>query len=127
MLRIQGVYEVAIKVRNLAASERFYTDVLGCEVGLRDPRRPWIFLRAGAGGMIVLQEDHGDWPQQHFAFSVAERDIDAAAAELGRRGVATQGPMVHDWIPAKSLYFVDPDGHDLELCAPLPSRPTPAR
>ena len=120
MLGIRGVYEVAIKVRDLATSERFYTAVLGCEVGLRDPRRPWVFLRAGTEGMIVLQEDRGDWPQQHFAFTVAERDIDAAAAELGRQGVATAGPMIHEWIPAKSLYFADPNGHDLELCAPLP-------
>jgi catechol 2,3-dioxygenase-like lactoylglutathione lyase family enzyme len=127
MLGIRGVYEVAIKVRDLGTSERFYTTVLGCEVGLRDPKRPWIFLRAGTEGMIVLQEDPSDWPQQHFAFSVAERDIDAAAAELGRQGVATQGPMVHEWIPAKSLYFADPNGHDLELCAPLPRRPAAAR
>jgi hypothetical protein len=27
--------------------------------------------------------------------------------------------MVHDWMPARSVYFADPDGHDLELCAPL--------
>jgi catechol 2,3-dioxygenase-like lactoylglutathione lyase family enzyme len=126
MLGIRGVYEVAIKVRDLAAAERFYAGVLGFEIGLRDARRPWIFMRAGTDGMIVLQEDKGDWPQQHFDFSVAERDIDAAAAELRRRGIATEGPMVHDWIPAKSLYFADPDGHDLELCAPLPRRPSSA-
>ncbi len=120
MLGIRGVYEVAIKVRDLARAERFYVDVLGFEIGLRDARRPWIFMRAGADGMIVLQEDQGPWPQQHFAFTVAEADIDAAAAELRRRGVAIDGPMVHEWIPAKSLYFADPDGHDLEVCAPLP-------
>jgi catechol 2,3-dioxygenase-like lactoylglutathione lyase family enzyme len=120
MLGIRGVYEVAIKVRDLRRSEPFYRDVLGFEVGLRDVRRPWIFMRAGADGMIVLQEDAGEWPQQHFAFTVAARDIDAAAAELRRRGVTVEGPMVHEWIPAKSLYFPDPDGHDLELCAPLP-------
>ena len=120
MLGIRGLYEVAIKVRDLRTAEPFYRDVLGFEVGLRDARRPWIFMRAGANGMIVLQEDPGEWPQQHFAFTVAERDIDAAAAELRARGVAVEGPMVHEWIPAKSLYFADPDGHDLELCAPLP-------
>ena len=23
------------------------------------------------------------------------------------------------WMPARSIYFSDPDGHELELCAPL--------
>ena len=121
MTTIRGVYEVAIKVRSLSAAEPFYRDVLGFEVGLRDVRRPWIFMRAGSDGMIVLQEQP-DVPQQHFAFTVSEADIDVAAAELRRRGVAVEGPMLHDWIPARSLYFNDPDGHDVELCAPLPRR-----
>ena len=119
MTTIRGVYEVAIKVRDLKAAEPFYRDVLGFEVGLRDAHRPWIFMRAGSDGMIVLQEQP-DVPPQHFAFTVSEADIDAAAAELRRRGVAVEGPMVHDWIPARSVYFNDPDGHDVELCAPLP-------
>ena len=119
---IRGVYEIAIRVRDVRIAEAFYRDVLGFAVGLRDERRNWVFLRAGADGMIVLQEDKGDWPVQHFAFTVGEADIDAAAATLARRGVTIEGPMVHDWIPAKSVYFRDPDGHDLELCAPL-SRP----
>ena len=119
MLSVQGVYEVAIKVRDLRTAEPFYRDVLGFEVGLRDARRPWVFMRAGAGGMIVLQEQ-ADVPQQHFAFTVSPAAIETAADELRRRGVAVEGPIVHEWIPAKSVYFSDPDGHDVELCAPLP-------
>lgn len=120
MNAIRGIYEVAIKVRDLDRAERFYRDVLGLEEGLRDEPRRWLFLRAGgSAGMIVLQEDRGEWPTQHFAFTADAADLDQAAEQLQGRGIAIVGPMVHDWMPAKSLYFSDPDGHDLELCAPL--------
>ena len=120
MIAISGVYEVAVRVHDVGRAERFYRDVLGLAVGLREERRRWIFLRAGgAAGVIVLQEEAGDWPRQHFAFTIAESDMERAAEELRRRGVRVTGPIVHEWIPAKSLYFEDPDGHDLELCAPL--------
>ncbi len=118
MIRIRGVYEVAIRVRDLERAERFYRDVLGLAPGLRDERRPWVFLRAGSGGMIVLQEDPGEWPAQHFAFMVDEPEIERAAKHLRQRGLAVEGPTFHAWIPAHSLYFADPDGHALELCAP---------
>jgi len=79
-----------------------------------------VFLRAGGlAGMVVLQEDRGEWPRQHFAFTVTEGGLDRAIAELGRKGVALSGPVKHDWIPARSVYFTDPDGHDLELCATI--------
>ena len=120
MVAISGIYEVAVRVHDLSRSERFYRDVLGLAVGLREERRKWVFLRAGGtAGMVVLQEEPGDWPRQHFAFTVAESDIERAAEELARMGVRVAGPVVHDWIPAKSLYFDDPDGHGLELCAPI--------
>jgi lactoylglutathione lyase len=120
MLAIRGVYEVAIRVKDLPRSERFYRDMLGLEEGLRDSRRPWLFLRAGGqNGMVVLQEDKGDWPLQHLAFTVAEADIERAAATLRQQGIEVRGPVTHDWMPAKSVYFADPDGHALELCAPI--------
>lgn len=120
MLPIRGLYEVAIRVKDLSKSEAFYREILGLEVGIRDERRNLLFLRAGGqAGMVVLQEDKGIWPTQHFAFRVEEADIAAAAALLTNRGVVVEGPVYHEWMPARSVYFSDPDGHDLELCAPV--------
>ena len=120
MLPIRGLYEVAIRVKDLAKSEAFYRETLGLEVGLRDEQRRWLFLRAGRqAGMVVLQEDKGSWPTQHFAFTVEEEDIEVAATTLRQQGVRVEGPVYHAWMPAKSVYFSDPDGHDLELCAPV--------
>ena len=118
MLPISGVYEVAVRVKDLKTAEAFYREVLGLEVGIRDERRNWLFLRAGGdAGMVVLQEDRGEWPAQHFAFTIRERDLDKAVKLLKERGVDVDGPHYHEWMKATSVYFADPDGHALELCA----------
>ncbi len=116
---INGLFEVAVRVKDLPRAESFYCDVLGLEPGIRDERRNWLFLWAGGRrGMVVLQEDKGEWPLQHFAFTVSEADIDQAAASLRDRGLEVKGPVSIGWMKARSLYFSDPDGHLLELCAP---------
>ena len=85
-----------------------------------------MFLRAGGdAGMIVLQQDDGVWPIQHFAFTVDEADIERAAELLRERGVEVEGPVIHEWMPAKSIYFGDPDGNNLELVAPMRRPQTP--
>jgi lactoylglutathione lyase len=118
MLPIKGLYEVAIRVKDLARAEAFYKNVLGLKEGVRDERRNWLFLYAGGdAGMVVLQEDKGDWPTQHFAFRVSEADIDQAAAILKEKGVSVSEPVHHEWMNSVSLYFDDPDGHALELIA----------
>jgi len=119
MITLAGVYEVTFPVEDLDRAERFYVDVLGLEVGLRDEPRRWSFLRVGGdGGMVVLQETPPPWPVRHFALEVADDDLDGAVAALREAGVEITDPIVHDWMPARSAYFADPDGHDLELCAP---------
>jgi lactoylglutathione lyase len=118
MLPIKGLYEIAIKVKDLARAESFYKDVLGLTDGLRDERRNWLFLYAGGdAGMVVLQEDAGDWPKQHFAFTLLEKDIERAAGILKDKGVSVSEPVFHEWMNSVSLYFDDPDGHALELIA----------
>ncbi|MFN2494240.1 MAG: VOC family protein [Pyrinomonadaceae bacterium] len=118
MLPIKGIFEVAIRVKSLARAESFYKDVLGLEEGVRDERRNWLFLRAGGdAGMVVLQEDKGEWPTQHFAFNVNEADIQRAAALLKDKGVSVSEPVYHEWMNSVSVYFDDPDGHALELLA----------
>ena len=118
MLPIKGIYEVAIRVKDLARAERFYKDVLGLEEGLRDERRNWLFLRAGGNaGMVVLQEDKSVWPTQHFAFTVSEADIKRAAAILKDKGVKVSDLVHHQRMNSISVYFEDPDGHELELLA----------
>ena len=119
---ISGLYEVAIRVKSLPRAEAFYREVLELQVAIRDPKRPMLFLRVGAdAGMLVLQEDPGEFPKLHFAFTIADADIERAAAVLRERGLAVRGPVFHEWIPARSVYFADPDGHDLELCSPATS------
>ena len=121
MIPIRGVYEVAIRVSDLSRSEAFYCKTLGLKVGLRDEQRNWLFLRTGdSSGMIVLQEDPDSWPSQHLAFKVHESEIEQSTKKLREKGIEVEGPVLHDWIPAKSVYFEDPDGHALELCAVLP-------
>jgi lactoylglutathione lyase len=118
MLPIKGLYEVAIRVKDLARAEAFYKDTLGLKEGLRDDSRNWLFLYAGGdAGMIVLQEDKGDWPKQHFAFTVSESDIEQAAAMLKGKGVNVSELVYHQWMNSVSVYFDDPDGHALELLA----------
>ncbi len=118
MLPIRGVYEIAVLVKDLPRAETFYLEVLGLEVGIRDEERNRLFLYAGGrAGMVVLIEDKGDWPTQHFAFTVDDADIEPAAEALRAHGVAVEGPVTHEWMASRSLYFDDPDGHSLELIA----------
>ena len=70
-------------------------------------------------GLIVLQESKDEWPGQHFAFQVDESEIDIIKTELEENGLELKGPVNLDWMNAKSIYFSDPDGNDVELCALL--------
>jgi len=118
MIPISSVYEVAVKVRDLRSAEAFYREVLSLQFGLRDERRNWVFLRAGgSAGMVVLQKDRGEWPRQHFAFRVEDSELERAAALLTQKGVSVTDPVFHEQLKGRSVYFADPDGHELELFA----------
>lgn len=117
-MHVKGIFEIAIRVRNLEQAASFYKDVLGFQHGLLDAKRRWLFLCVnGRAGMVVLQEDKSSWMQQHFAFVVAASDLVNVKRNLEEHGLSVLGPVELSWMKAHSLYCSDPDGHDLEFCA----------
>jgi lactoylglutathione lyase len=117
-LPIKGLYEITIRVKDLARAGSFYKEVLGLQEGRHDKRRIWLLFYTGNNaGRIVLQEDKGDWSTQHVAFTVSEADLDRAAAMLKDKGVTVSELVHQEWLNADSVYFEDPDGHALELIA----------
>lgn len=145
---LRGIFETHLDVTDLDRSVEFYTARLGLELALqRDVNgaaedahtrgaRRFAFLWVGGRGHALM----GLWERspdrlrvQHVAFEVAWRDMPAVVENLRRRGIAfrdffqqpTSVPSVFGFIPAAAVYFDDPDGHVLELLAPIPVAPRP--
>jgi catechol 2,3-dioxygenase-like lactoylglutathione lyase family enzyme len=115
----QGLDHVALTVRDPAASERWYRDVLGLERVHADtwedePR----MLMAGSSGLALFPagDERGEGPASirilHVAFRVDRKSFEAAQASLAEKGI---GLRFADHEVAHSIYFQDPDGHRLEL------------
>ena len=141
------LYETHLDVTDLARSVKYYTEALGLELAIqrevdgaradrhaRGARRfALLWLDSRHQAMLGLWERPGDSVRpQHFAFQVSIGELSATVAALEHRGIQfrdffqrrTTSPTVIGLLPAASLYFDDPDGHVLELLAPIPA---PAR
>jgi catechol 2,3-dioxygenase-like lactoylglutathione lyase family enzyme len=122
-----GLDHVVLRVRDQAASQRFYVDVLGCTVARVNERISLIHLRFG-DQLIDLLPATAAPPESagmdHFCLSIECDDLGKVADELRRRGVALDGE-VSDRFGAygrgPSLYVRDPDGYRVEL---KPRQPT---
>jgi glyoxylase I family protein len=114
-----GLDHVVLRVRDQAASQRFYTDVLGCRLDHVNERVSLIQLRFGEH-LIDLLPAAGPRGEgmDHFCLSIACADLEAVARELRRRGVVIDGDVVDRrgaFGHGPSLYIRDPDGHRIEL------------
>ncbi len=117
---IQGLDHVALTVRDLDASEAWYREVLGLERVFEgewdgEPR----FLVAGDSGLALFRVRDGRDSAEpapiralHVAFRVDRASFDAARAALAARELDVR---FADHDVAHSIYFRDPDGHQLEL------------
>lgn len=134
---VARLFEVHLLVADLDASIAFYRDLLGFEMAHLVPERQAAFLWIGSPGTSML----GLWgagagPQKtttHLAFAATVDDVLAAPRKLRSAGIepldfngrATAEPVVIAWMPAASIYFLDPDGHLLEYVAMLDADPRP--
>lgn len=125
-MQILRTHHVAIIASDYEASKRFYTEVLGLEVLAEVYRRGRdsykLDLRVPDGTQVELfsfpdAPPRPSYPEalglRHLAFEVA--DVDAAAEELRRRGVAVEPVRVDEHTGRRFTFFPDPDGLPLEL------------
>jgi glyoxylase I family protein len=117
-----GLDHVVLRVRDQAASERFYVDVLGCTVDHVNTRISLVQLRFGEALIDLLPADGPPPPDgrgmDHVCLSIRCDDLDAVATALRARGVTLDSDVVQRrgaFGDGPSLYVRDPDGYRLEL------------
>ena len=114
-----GLDHVVLRVRDQEASQRFYTDVLGCKVDHFNERISLLQLRFGEQLIDLLPGERGQGGgMDHFCLSVRCDDLAAVASDFTARGVALEGGVVQRrgaYGTGPSLYLRDPDGYLIEL------------
>ena len=120
-MRLRRLDHFGVDVANLAAAERFYTEILGMTVQMRLPDQ--VLLRYGDGACALFLRP-GRLPgdaktvlnplgQPHHAFEVEYDELARARTLFETRAIPFHPPI--DWGDHDCLYFLDPDGNLLEL------------
>src|SRR6266705_2775743 len=121
-MHLEGIHHVALSVRDVERSAQWYIDVLGFE---RLHPGLWngipTFIGKGKTG-IALFPPRGQAPESppqidkidmlHLAFRADRENYLAAQHELKAHGIKFE---FQDHEITHSIYFCDPDGHELEI------------
>jgi catechol 2,3-dioxygenase len=124
MIKAERIGHVVLKVRDLKRSRAFYTEILGMDVMMEVPAIPAVFLannRRDHHEIALFQvgpeaEDlrSNQIGLSHVAFRLRnEKDLRAAYLEFKEKHVPISFTVDHG--VTKSVYFRDPDGHELEV------------
>ncbi len=130
--RLKALGETVLRVKDLAAMKRFYTEVIGLDVLHELDRIVFVKIADGYGGHTqIIGLFHESLPApfaadprgpmrlehtslHHFALEIDKADFDAELARLRLLGVETT-TVEHRWCRWRSLYVRDPEGNILEL------------
>jgi catechol 2,3-dioxygenase-like lactoylglutathione lyase family enzyme len=127
MRPIETLVETGIYAEDLEQTERFYREVLGLSLVVRELGRQ-VFFRVGDRSMLLvfrveatLKGDrlpsHGAQGPGHFALGIAAEDLGAWRAHLVEHQVVIEHE--ESWPRGgHSLYFRDPAGNLVELLTP---------
>ena len=122
MFHLEGIDHVALTVRDVERSARWYQDVLGLQ---RLHEGVWGSFPAVVGvgttalALFPVATAHPDGPPgreticvRHIAFRVDRHNFEEARSELEARGIEVE---FQDHQVAHSIYLLDPDRHQLEI------------
>lgn len=111
---ILGINHINLSVTCIKRSFHFYHQVLGLKPLCKWPHGAyflagdsWFCLNVTEGQKVAISSDY-----THYAFSVSAEDFPKVVLKLEQAGVA---PFKDNRSEGESFYFVDPDGHQLEL------------
>lgn len=131
-IEIRRIDHVVLRVRDVAASKRFYCDALGCTVERESEALGLHQLRAGSS-LIDLVPVAGSLGRlggagpgaegrnlDHVALALAAFDADAIAEHLRAHGIepGDVGERYGAEGMGPSMYIRDPDGNVVELKGP---------
>jgi glyoxylase I family protein len=114
---------VVLRVRDRAASQRFYTSMLGLSLDHVNEAAHLVQLRAGRHLIDLLPLAPGETAvpsarMDHVCLSVRCESLGAVAAWLRQEGVTVEGDVVTRrgaFGDGASIYSRDPDGYRIEL------------
>ncbi len=122
MFKLEGIDHVALTVRDVARSVEWYKDVLGLEQTYEDRwdgvpafigiGGTWLALFPGKGSELKPPPGRDTIAMCHLAFRATSSTFEKAQEELKQRGIAFE---FQDHEIAHSIYFHDPDGHEIEI------------
>ena len=111
---VSGINHITLSVKDLELSFRFYSQVLGFR-----PLAKWqegAYLLGGDLWFCLSLDSktrQGPLPEYtHIALNVSPENFDQLSAELLKSGAMV---WKENTSPGASLYFLDPDGHKLEI------------
>ena len=121
-MQLEGIDHVALAVRDVERSANWYVEVLGFE-RLHEDMWNGITTFIGKGNTAIAlfpansntrstSSTRGDIRMLHLAFRANRDGFLAAQEELKRRGIKFE---FQDHEISHSIYFRDPDGHELEI------------
>ena len=121
-MQLEGIDHVAVGVRDVERSAKWYIEVLGFERLYEDA---WggvpTFVGKGNTGIALFPASpdaksttptHRDIRMLHLAFRANRENFLAAQRELEERGIKFE---FQNHEISQSIYFRDPDGHQLEI------------
>jgi catechol 2,3-dioxygenase-like lactoylglutathione lyase family enzyme len=115
-MMITGINHITLSIKDVEESFAFYTQVLGFRPVARWPKG--AYLLAGALWVALVLDERlraTALPEYtHIAFSVAQADFAALSQRIVDAGATIWQPNRTE---GDSLYFLDPNGHKLEIHA----------
>jgi catechol 2,3-dioxygenase-like lactoylglutathione lyase family enzyme len=113
---ITSMNHITLAVRDIERACAFYRDVLGLTPLAKWNNGAYFLVGHNEQGFwfcLNVDEKHQPNPgYTHYAFSVDQENFELMSAKIIRSGAQV---FKDNTSPGNSLYFLDPDGHKLEI------------